>query len=216
MGKNRIQDTLSSKRQAIVDTGASSIFMLETDYANFVTTIEAALPDFICNSQDYNYCYSETNTCDVYWEEMEPLTFYFVKNKYTIPPQGYTLSNSFGWPCVVAVTSVSDTTGLMVLGDSFLRNFVTSFDYQLNYVSFAVSANAPPGTLAQNKIGLLDIVFIVFGSLVFVALIACFIHKRYCANRRRQKKAPRTVLNTVDTANTTDETQQLKTTSSAD
>lgn len=89
----------------------------------------------------------------------------------------------------------------MVLGDSFCRNFVGSFDYELNYVSFAVSANAPPGTLAQNKIGTLDIVFIVLGCLVFIALIACFVYKRYCANKRRKKKGPRTGLNTLSTEN---------------
>ena len=76
VGNRTIKDTLSHNRQAIVDTGASMIAMLETDYANFETTIQAASSDFICDAQAYNFCYSEKNTCDAYWAQMEPLTFY--------------------------------------------------------------------------------------------------------------------------------------------
>ena len=92
--------------------------------------IENASSDFNCNDTNYPYCYSANNTCDAYWDKMESLTFFFNSNPYTIQPQGYTISNAWdGWACVVAVSYVSDSSNVYVLGDTFLRNFVSVFDY---------------------------------------------------------------------------------------
>jgi len=46
--------------------------------------------------------------------------------------------------CTVAVSYIDqDDEGVTILGDSFLREFVASFDYQTNEVTLAKSAEAP-------------------------------------------------------------------------
>jgi hypothetical protein len=109
--------------------------MLESDYNIFKAMIMLASPDFQCNSSINNgeYCFSTVHTCDYYWENMETLTIELNYDEYIIQPQGYTLSNDLdGYPCGVSVSYSPDKEGLYILGDTFLRNFVTSFDYKKN------------------------------------------------------------------------------------
>jgi hypothetical protein len=63
----------------------------------------------------------------------------------TIPPTGYLLDNSLGYRCLVAVASSGSETAPYIFGDTFIRNYYTTFDYKKKTVSFAVSANAPVG-----------------------------------------------------------------------
>ncbi len=65
---------------------------------------------------------------------------------YTIPPAGYLLENYNSHACVIAVSYIADSNNMYILGDIFIRNFYTAFDYQENKVVIAVSANAPSGT----------------------------------------------------------------------
>ena len=77
----------------------------------------------------------------------------------------------------------------MILGDVFLRNFVSSFDYKKNTISFAVNVKAPAGTLAQSHLGLLDILYICLGGLLAIALVLCCICRKK-ANKQSSKKLP--------------------------
>ena len=101
----------SGGNYAISDTGTSLLYMLETDYSYFSTMIQAASPDFNCNSAFYDYCYSNTNTCDAYWANMQNITIFLNYNEYVITPQGYTLSNGDldGHKCAVAVSYSADS-----------------------------------------------------------------------------------------------------------
>jgi hypothetical protein len=61
---------------------------------------------------------------------MQNLSITLGSATYTITPEGYSFpSNSLGAPCVLGVSYLSDTTGLYILGDTWIRNFVTTFDY---------------------------------------------------------------------------------------
>jgi hypothetical protein len=67
-------------------------------------------------------------------------------NSYSIPPSGYLL-DVFGNPnasCVLGVGAIPDSYGVILLGDTFIRNFYTVFNYSVPYsVSFAATAYAP-------------------------------------------------------------------------
>jgi hypothetical protein len=63
----------------------------------------------------------------------------------TIPPLGYLLDNAIGYRCLIAITSSGSETTPYIFGDTFIRNYYTTFDYKKKTVSFAVSANAPLG-----------------------------------------------------------------------
>ena len=71
IGSTANKDVLKTKGAlAIADTGTSLLVMLASDYADFKNMVEAASPDFKCNTLLYDYCYSETNTCDAYWNNL--------------------------------------------------------------------------------------------------------------------------------------------------
>ena len=93
--------------------------------------ITAASSDFICNSISYNYCYSNVQTCENYWPLFSNLTMVLETNEYTIQPEGYTLNNDLdNHACSIAVTSIPDSQGIVILGDTWLRNFVSTYDYK--------------------------------------------------------------------------------------
>jgi hypothetical protein len=48
---------------------------------------------------------------------------------YEIPPEGYVISDSLSAKCVIPVSYISDKNKLMILGETFMRNFYASFDF---------------------------------------------------------------------------------------
>ena len=78
---------------------------------------------------------------------MKPLSFKLDSTTYTVPPEGYTVSNSetTGYKCMIFVSSKFDTQSVD-LGTLFLTNFVMSYDYSSTAVRLGVNTNAPEGT----------------------------------------------------------------------
>jgi len=134
-----------------VDTGTSLMYVSVTDYNGFVSQI--AHLDIDCTS-DANepYCYSDELTCDSFVADLPDLTFQINNVKYTIPPEGYTLSNVLRHECVIAISWMTDDSGLYILGDSFLRNFVSTYDFKNNEVVLMVNPNAPAGVLIEEVV----------------------------------------------------------------
>jgi len=65
---------------------------------------------------------------------------------YSIPPSGYLLDvfNNPNASCVLGVGALPDSYGVILLGDTFIRNFYTVFNYSVPYsVSFASTAYSP-------------------------------------------------------------------------
>ena len=77
---------------------------------------------------------------------MKPLAFKLDGTTYTIPPEGYTESNTEdGYKCVVYVSSKFDSQSID-LGTLFMQSFVVNYDYKSGAVRFGVNSNAPEGT----------------------------------------------------------------------
>ena len=177
---------------AIADTGTSLLYMLESDYVSFSSMITAASPDFICTSIFYDYCYSNTAPCDTYWPMMKNMTIVLDNNEYTIPPAGYTLSNGDldGHACSVAVSYSADSMGLYILGDTFLRNFVSTYDYKANEIRLAVNVNAPDGTIAVAHPSSLNMMYVIGGGIAALIILIC-ICKVCCGDDKKKKKKKR-------------------------
>jgi len=188
----------SGGQYAIVDTGTSLLYMLTSDYAYFETMVEAASPDFNCNSAFYDYCYSNVNTCDAYYANLQNLTIFLNGNEYTITPQGYTLSNGDldGHKCAIAISAMDDSQGLYILGDTFLRNFVSTYDYKKKAVRLAVNINAPVGTQAIHHIATVNILFVVAGAIIAFILLYCCC-KSACKKKKGQSKVDKDRLTDV-------------------
>ena len=63
---------------------------------------------------------------------------------FTIPPWTYSFSgDNVDFPaCVIGVSFMADFN-VTILGDSFLREYVTSFNYKENTITLAKNAKAP-------------------------------------------------------------------------
>lgn len=154
--------------------------------------VTAASADFTCTDPFYPYCYSNSNSCDVYWASLKPLTFTFEANIYTIPPEAYTLSNGAleGHACSVAVSYVADSTGLYILGDTFIRNFVTNYDYSNKKINMAVNINAVTGVLvvANDSPGVNNL-YIIGGCIIAILLVYCMCGRKKDESKFVQSKS---------------------------
>jgi len=140
----------SRAQYAVVDTSARFILMAEADYNAFTAMVTKASSDFNCTSTVDAYCFSTKNTCNTYWDVLVPITISLSNSTYTIMPEGYTLSDEPDIPCAIGISSLPNTSNMYVLGEIFMRNFITTFNYKDNTVSFAVNVNAPVGTKATS------------------------------------------------------------------
>ena len=96
--------------------------LVYSDYLTFVQMIYA-IGVFDCSGP---FCHSFENTCDYYWDMMEPLRFFLdgQAEPFTIPPWAYAYSgDNVNMPaCTVAVSMSPEVAApITILGDSFLR-----------------------------------------------------------------------------------------------
>ena len=110
-------------------------------------------------------------------------------NYYTLPPEAYTFSAAdtrYQNLCTVAVTYTDSSSGIYILGDTFMRNFVTTFDYDNYQIELTKNIYAPDGVSVEWKLSGWMIFGIVVGSLVFIALVTWLI--LCCCKRQKAKK----------------------------
>ena len=104
---------------------------------------------------------------------MNDFKFQLYYTTFTVPPEGYTYD--LEGKCIVAVSYLSDSSNLYILGDTFIRNFVSSFDYKKEKIFVGVNVNAPSGTTITKKMSPWQIAGIVIACLLGVALIALLV-----------------------------------------
>ena len=117
--------SLTNTPKAIIDTGSSFLIISSTAYSQFENAM-LGVPGVRC-SRVLGYCYTVSQPCSDIVSSMQPLSFQLDYTTFTIPPEGYVFDE--GDSCIVAVSSIADSQSLYILGDTFLRNFVVTFDY---------------------------------------------------------------------------------------
>ena len=92
------------------------------------------------------------------------------------------VTNNTSAKCVIMVGAILDSYGVVLLGDTFIRNYYTVFNYSAPYsVSFAQSAYLP--TLAATPTDTTTmawwlILIIVVGSVALVTIPTVLILKK--------------------------------------
>ena len=142
------------------------------------------------NCED-EYCFSMTTPCSeltdlITWN----LTITLDSTDYKIPPLGYMLTPDkvYDEKCIIPISSTGDNS-IAMLGDTFMRNYYTVFDFKNNEVKMAPNAvNAWSNTenLIVRRLSGGTIFLIVLACLVFISAI-CFIGYR-CYQKKQQKK----------------------------
>ena len=129
--------------------------MGESDYEQFKIKLLEAAPEFDCNGV---HCYSIHNTCDHYIDRLENLTIKLENTLYTLTPSGYTFSGDNAWDfkCTVAISFLDDNGGIYILGDTFLRNFVSTFNFAEGRIDTGVNIYASEGTSIETDYGIFN------------------------------------------------------------
>jgi len=88
--------------------------------------------------------------------------------------------------CIFAVSSIPDSQNMYVLGDTFIRNFYSVFNYSTYEVGLAVNTSAPKGTAISGQ-GLTGwaIACIVLACILLLIIIVFCVTR--CIKKRRQK-----------------------------
>jgi hypothetical protein len=183
-GGNDIKD--SGIGYAILDTGTSLLYLGTEDYNNFVDYLLGAVPDLDCDSNIY--CFSDKRTCEEITPLMQPLSITLQENTYTLPPEAYTFpQQNVMYPlCTIAVSYTDKSGGVYILGDTFLRNFVTTFDFASGEMQLTVNVNAPAGITIEYNMSGWKIFGIVAGcilAVIIIIFITC-----YCVKKRKQDR----------------------------
>lgn len=116
----------STTKYLIVDSGTSLIYLTKSDYQNFIAQVSEE-SSMICDSTVYDFCYSKHKHCHEVAPYLKDLVIQIDNQNYTIPPSGYLLDHMSGTRCGIAISSID--YNLYILGDTFMRNFYTSFDF---------------------------------------------------------------------------------------
>ena len=175
---------------AIIDSGTSLLYLGTEDYQNFLNKVLSSVPTDALDCTTNVYCFSNSYTCDELTPYMEPLMIQLENNYYTLPPEAYTFSAAdtrYQNLCTVAVTYTDSSSGIYILGDTFMRNFVTTFDYDNYQIEMTKNIYAPDGVSVEWKLSGWMIFGIVVGGLVFIALVTWLI--LCCCKRQKAKKA---------------------------
>lgn len=114
--------------------------MAQPDYANFVAQVLAANSDFDCTS--HSYCVINEK-CKKVEKDLKDLKFLIDDTDYTVPPYGYLIEGYNGANCSIAVSYLGILQDSYVLGDTFIKNFYASFNYENKTVGLAVNAEGP-------------------------------------------------------------------------
>ena len=72
------------------------------------------------------------------------------------------------------------------MGDTFIRNFYTSFDYEKENVYLAKNSNAAAGVSIDHRMNPWAITGIVLGVLLFLIITYCCVKR--CIRKRKEKK----------------------------
>ena len=186
-GDDSIQS--SNINYTIIDSGSSLIVLETQDYYNFVDQIKLDVPTLDCTQQ---YCYTLYETCDQIAPSMKSLEFKLGNLHFSLPPNAYMFSgDNENLPlCNIAISSMDD---VMILGDTFMRNFVTSFDYSTDVISLVANTNAPSGvviseTHVSNSGGMSGFaIFVVIFVVLLVLVVSAWIGYKYWTKRNMKK-----------------------------
>jgi len=125
-----------------MDTGTSLMYLPHKAYEKFIDTF-TGLDGFTCPRN--SWCYSTTMTCEeIIADPHNPLADLKIgidATLFVIPPEGYTFSPGRGYfqKCIIPVMPTGSFSNMVIMGDTFLRNFYSKYDFANNTVSLAVS-----------------------------------------------------------------------------
>jgi len=94
-----------------------------------------------------------------------------------MPPAAYVLTPNpkmYKEKCLIPVSPLPDSAGLAILGDTFIRNYYTSFDFEKNTVTFAPNAAHEFGAVVEKDESFLVFILAIVIMLLFTGICVLF------------------------------------------
>jgi hypothetical protein len=120
------------------------IYIAHPDYLNFISNVTSSgkySKNFECTSQAF--CLSKDTKCIQFVTELSDLVINIDRTSYSITYFGYLVEDFDEYKCLIAVSYVGILAKQYVLGDTFLRNFYVSLNFEVFTVSLTQNVNAP-------------------------------------------------------------------------
>ena len=150
-------------------------------------SVQDVSPDFDCPS--YYHCHSNLHTCGYYSYILLDFIFQIDDVLYTVPPAAYT--QSFGnTKCNVLVLFREDLDESIILGKGFLKNFVTSFEYETASIKMGLNVYSDHGAeiekvpvIQPESINWVPYLLIFIPIVLFITICIAI-----CAYRRKRSR----------------------------
>ena len=178
----------SKTRFTIVDTGTSLSYFSLSDFVQLSNKWLADSSDVKCFTLTRFYCFSTTDTCSALAPKLGDVQVRIDDVIYNMPPESYLLPEINGVECLIGIFPIEDESGLYILGDNFIREFYSVFDYENNQVKLALHANARPGSVIKQgerlkgSLSTMEIIGIVAGSFIALVIVLWCVTK-FCGKK---------------------------------
>jgi len=176
---------------AVIDTGTSLMYVPRTEFDVFVSRWKFESGDVRCFTLFNPYCYSSTKKCAELAPKLASIQVELDHVTYSMPAEAYLLpqydeTTGLEDMCLFSIWPIDDDQNLYLIGDTFLRQFYSSYDYQNNTISFAVSVNAREGVeITDKKVSTMSgwAVFGIVCACLFV-LVLLFVLVKKCTAKK--------------------------------
>ena len=159
--------------KAVLDTGTSVIVFPTDLYALVVEEIKAKTA---CSSIRRMVCVCHKKPCNLNPEDFPTISFHFNGMNATLPGRAYVLN--IKGTNVILLAGIDLSERFILLGDPFLRQYITLFDGDEDSISLAESIyfiDEPSSKINKYLVGIIFATVIV--ACLFIALY-CFVKKK--------------------------------------
>eukprot|EP00347_Sterkiella_histriomuscorum_P006554 403352331 len=165
-----------SSNVAIVDTGTSYLLMPNPDFDQLVNYFQS---NNICGQDQQKNLFKCLCTDQIY-QHYPDIHIQIGNNVYTIPKEQYIIPINGNCYFLIMNMTFSQGTGVWILGDNFLQNYVAVFDYDNMRVGFIGESYEEdiPKTVIEY------LTYVVSGLLVVVII---FVVVHLCCNGQKDQ-----------------------------
>ena len=188
IGKRESNHSIDSGKLTYVkvDTFTPFILLPEENFEKYKQYLNESHPDMKCfgDYPIFSMCYEEDVACEDIWHKYANITIRFNDTKgYHIPPSSYLRTEktvSGGTRCynMLIYTSVTKT---IVLGDIFLENYYTMFDFENERIGFNgwVEDSLPiEPPRPKRKVPITIIIAVILAAVIISAGVVFYCKRR--------------------------------------
>ncbi|EAR89962.2 eukaryotic aspartyl protease (macronuclear) [Tetrahymena thermophila SB210] len=170
---------------AIVDSGTSLILLNSDMYKQFVTYL---IQNYKVYQTQDGYYYTSCST------SLPNINFILndkdgIQRQYSIPSSFYYIKTQ--GQCIIGISSLPPSVGIsdvqIILGDIFMRRYVSLFSYKNQTVGLTLSVADPDDDYTNSPLEGWQIALIVIGGLLIIGVVSFCLYRKAKERRERNR-----------------------------